>query len=252
MVEGERDRSLIDDELIRRRVRQIADAKPPEPRWQALSKHPLVTIFFGFVLTWTVGTLLTDQINEQRRETAQAAERARVRNEASAEAVASYARLLSEQQVRASMLLSALERSSRIEEVRDRKQAYDEAFAGWQANLQPTFLSIRESLGQRGYSPFEQFADETLVPLYAAVDSGLLAAYDAREAGLRTAELAHVEAMLAVAGNCGRAVASHLYQLLGAIAERLETTPEGISPESVQVLRIQCEADGASLLRREP
>jgi hypothetical protein len=149
LTDNDQQRALIDDELIRTRIRKLADEKPPESRWSRLSKHPLVTLFFGFMLTWTVGTLLTGQINEARRATEVATERARIRNEASADAVANYSRTLSGQEIRAAMFFSALERGARIEEVRERKRAYDDASASWRADLQPTLLAVRQSLGQR-------------------------------------------------------------------------------------------------------
>jgi hypothetical protein len=81
-----------------------------------------------------------------------------------------------------------------------------------------------------------------LIALYDSVDSVLVHAYDAREAGLPTHDLSEARPIFAVAGECGRALADHLYQLLGAIADPLNPSLDGFDANTIQLAAIQCDA----------
>lgn len=204
-----------------------------------MSHHPLTAIVVGFLLTWAVGTVLTNRVSEQREAALAAVERQREISEAGAEAIASYSRDLAAHHARASMLLESLRRGSRIEEIRQRKEAYDESSAQWKANLQFTMLGLRRAMRERGYSRYEQIVDEHLVPMYQRLDSLLMSQYHAREGGAPPQGIADAEALLAAAGRCGSGVADHLYQLIHAIADPVGE-PLGVSVESFRLLELQC------------
>jgi hypothetical protein len=100
-------------------------------------------------------------------------------------------------------------------------------------------LGLRRSTGERGYSWYEQIADETLRPMYKQVDSLLMQAYHARETGTALVGIAAAEELLAAAGRCGSGITDHLYQLINAIADP-RGEPMGVSVESRRLVELQC------------
>jgi len=57
---------VIDDEVLRARIRKIADEPPSPSRWKALSTSPLTAIVLGFVLTGILGASLTYYYNRKQ------------------------------------------------------------------------------------------------------------------------------------------------------------------------------------------
>lgn len=50
---------IINDEILRSKVRKLAGEQPPPSAWQRVSTNPLISVFLGFLLTGLLGGFLT-------------------------------------------------------------------------------------------------------------------------------------------------------------------------------------------------
>lgn len=65
------------------------------------------------------------------------------------------ANLIYNRRIRTAMLSSFLRRKASIEELTERKGKYDDAFVEWNSKLQQTYLTIRNTVGEKEYSLIE-------------------------------------------------------------------------------------------------
>ena len=169
-----------------RRVRgrgRIASTSPhgtasgnPKPTKGDILRHPLMILLATFCLSGIMGTLFTQWIIGRQRE----AEAARSESEARKQAVQNFSRYVYERRARAEMLASALGRGANLDEVKDRKKLYDEAYVSWNANNQSNLLLIREVLGASEYTYIERVVEVSLVgKIFRPLDGCLTRAYDA-------------------------------------------------------------------------
>ncbi len=91
--------------------------------------------------------------------------------------------LVYERRTRAGLLASAIRRNADVEEVRHRKQAYDEAYVDWNKNVMINLFAMREVAGDLKFTSLEPVFEDNLVSALADVDRCLTKAYDARMAG---------------------------------------------------------------------
>jgi hypothetical protein len=215
---------LIDDEIIRERVRRIMGKPPPTPWWSQLSRHPIFALVLGFFLTWGVGTLLTGQINREREEREARAERNRLQTETSMQAIRELSQLLDARNTRADMFLSSLRRNAAASEIRERKRAYGEAVARWGSSVQANLFAIRDAVEHITYSPAESPVEGYLNPHYRTLDSLLLHAYDRNSAKRPPGELDSARLQLRRAAFCGTTIVDELYQSL-AEQRRVQALP---------------------------
>lgn len=169
---------LIKDEEIRERVRRII--RDPSPAWlrelKSISANPLLIAIAVSILTAVVGPFLIASYNDKQR----ALEHDRVNYELSLKSIQEFSRLVDERYTRSTMLASALKRSAPIEEIRERKKQYDEAFVEWGTNLMANAFMIRNISNEPFYSQFEKYIDDGLTRLFRDIDRNLTRAYDNR------------------------------------------------------------------------
>jgi hypothetical protein len=172
--------AVIEDEVIRAKVRRLIDEKRPESRLAAFARHPLVLSLVGFLLTWGVGTLLTDNIKAGQLERDRALEADRARRTASIQAVNVLSSLIYDRRTRAELVLSAARRGAAPQELAARKAAYDSAYVTWNKNLQATLLGVRDIVGEKEYTDFESYVEFGLTPWFRDLDRLVTEAYDRR------------------------------------------------------------------------
>lgn len=95
-------------------------------------------------------------------------------------AIETIANLVYERRTRAGMVASAIRRNADVEEVRHRKQAYDEAYVEWNKNVMLNLFAIREAAGDLRFSALEPLFEDHLIAAMADVDRCVTKAYDAR------------------------------------------------------------------------
>jgi hypothetical protein len=85
-----------------------------------------------------------------------------------------------ERRTRAGMVASAIRRDADVEEVRHRKQAYDESYVDWNKNVMLSLFTIREVAGDLKFSSLEPVFEDHLISAMADVDRCITKAYDLR------------------------------------------------------------------------
>lgn len=92
--------------------------------------------------------------------------------------------LLYARRTRAGMVASSIRRDAAIEEVRERKRAYDDAYVAWNTEVRRNLFVIRDVMGdgKGGQASIEQDFEDSLVATLADVDRCITTAYDARVA----------------------------------------------------------------------
>lgn len=131
-------------------------------------------------------------------------------------AIETIAHLVYERRTRAGMVASAIRRNAEIDEVRHRKQAYDEAYVGWNKNVMLNLFAIREAAGDLNVSSLEPVFENNLIAAMADQDRCVTKAYDARLAGedakavLDSCRMAELHQYVL---DCGATFTNELYKL---------------------------------------
>ncbi len=132
------------------------------------------------------------------------------------QAIETIAHLVYERRTRAGMVASAIRRNADLEEVRHRKQAYDEAYVDWNKNVMLNLFAIREAAGDLKFSALEPVFEDHLIASMADVDRCVTKAYDARianqdgKAVLETCRMAELHQYVL---DCGATFTNELYKL---------------------------------------
>jgi hypothetical protein len=132
------------------------------------------------------------------------------------QSIESIAHLVYERRTRAGMVASALRRNAEMDEVRHRKQAYDEAYVDWNKNVLLNLFAIREAAGELKISSLEPFFEDGLVAGMADVDRCITQAYDRRVANgdakavLETCRMSELHQFVL---DCGATFTNELYKL---------------------------------------
>jgi hypothetical protein len=218
---------IVDDELIRERVRRVIAEPRSRPSWSQAAKHPLVTLVVGFLLTWGVGTLLTGRISQARLAREQASARARAEAEASAAAIKELSRVIDERYSRAEMLYASLARGAVLADVRVKQTAYEESYLRWRAGLHANLFTIRDAVGRTRYSEAEQAVGGRLARHSVELDTLLLRAVERRAAGRPAGPLDGVREKLTVVSECGTYILDYLYSSLAEERARLNRESRG-------------------------
>ena len=93
------------------------------------------------------------------------------------------ASLLYDRRTRAGLVVSSLRRNAEIDELRHRKQAYDEAYVDWNKNLRQNLFAIRDVMGESTFATLEQDFETYLVAPLSKMDSCVTRGYDLRITG---------------------------------------------------------------------
>jgi hypothetical protein len=137
-------------------------------------EHPLTLLVAGFIFTGVIGTLFSWRI--QAHDSGRADETRHYQS--STKAVADFSNALYLRYVRAGMVKAALSRGASVDEVRHRKELYDEALVQQESNVMSSFLLIREALKKQDYDDWEVQYDRALKPLLSNLDGSLTKATD--------------------------------------------------------------------------
>lgn len=132
------------------------------------------------------------------------------------QAIETIAHLVYERRTRAGMVVSAIRRNADIDEVRHRKQAYDEAYVDWNKNVLLNLFAIREAAGDLNVSSLEPMFEDHLVAAMADVDRCVTKAYDVRIASQDAKpvlEQCRMPELHQFVLDCGATFSNELYKL---------------------------------------
>jgi hypothetical protein len=114
------------------------------------------------------------------------------------------------------MVASAIRRGADVEEIRHRKQAYDEAYVDWNKNVMLNLFAIREAAGDLRFSALEPIFEDHLIAAMADVDRCVTNAYDVRLANAdakAVLEGCHMAELHQFVLDCGATFTNELYKL---------------------------------------
>lgn len=137
-------------------------------------------------------------------------------HQARRQSVQSIADLIYERRARAGMVVSTMRRGADNDELRFRKRAYDEVFVEWNKRIQNNVLQVREVVGARETTSFEQLMQDLLVPALTQVDVCLTKAYDLRLAGqdpMPTIEACRFPLLHQFTLDCAKGLTDELFRL---------------------------------------
>jgi hypothetical protein len=133
------------------------------------------------------------------------------------------------------MLASSMRRKASLDELRERKRLYDDAYAVWNTNHQANLFLVREVLQASDYSDFESDVENRLVgEIFRPLDSCLTRAYDARMAEQDPnpiLQACSVSDLIQQALDCGYALTNELYKLSSADGDALRGQQQGAESE---------------------
>ncbi len=193
------------------------------PFWKKLKSittnvlsHQLTGIGVGFLLTGVIGTLLSNYYSNKQFEREKFLEITNTRRSA----IQSFASLIYLRLSRADMLTSSLKRSAPLEEVKDRKKLYDDAYVSWNSNLQANLFLIRSVIEAKGYSDFEGHVEFRLTPILTKVDACLTQAYDQKLKNVnpkKVLESCKLKDILNLSQDCSYAITDGLFKIAAPI-----------------------------------
>jgi hypothetical protein len=131
-------------------------------------------------------------------------------------AIETIAHLVYERRTRAGMVASSIRRNAEIDEIKQRKQAYDEAYVDWNKNVMLNLIAIREAAGDLNVSSLEPVFEDHLIAAMADQDRCVTKAYDARIAN-QDAKLVLEDCRMAALHqyvlDCGATFTNELYKM---------------------------------------
>ncbi len=132
------------------------------------------------------------------------------------EAVKLMSNLIYERRTRAGMVVSSMRRQADTEELRQRKRQYDEVYVDWNKNVRLNLFVIREVMGEKALSAFEQDFEELLIHPMSLIDNCLTKAYDVKLSGqdpLPLLEACQMPMLHQLVLDCGATFTNEVYKL---------------------------------------
>jgi hypothetical protein len=179
--------NTLEQGTLRKKIEELAlseeikkSFRSPRSFWE----HPLTLLLIGFMFTGVIGTLFSWRI--QSHDSARTEETRHY--ESSTKAVVDFSNALYLRYVRAGMVKAALSRGATADEVRYRKQLYDEALVQQESDMLSSFLLIRDALKKQDYDDWEVQYDHRLKPLLSNLDDSLTKATDDYLRQLKTSD----------------------------------------------------------------
>jgi hypothetical protein len=132
------------------------------------------------------------------------------------EAIKLMSNLIYERRTRAGMVVSSMRRLADTEELKHRKRLYDEVYVDWNKNVRLNLFVIREVMGEKALSAFEQDFEELLIHPMSLIDNCLTKAYDMKLGGqdpLPVLEACQMPMLHQLVLDCGATFTNEVYKL---------------------------------------
>jgi hypothetical protein len=132
------------------------------------------------------------------------------------EAIKLMSNLIYERRTRAGMVVSSMRRLADPEELKHRKRLYDEVYVDWNKNVRLNLFVIREVMGEKALSAFEQDFEELLIHPMSLIDNCLTKAYDMKLGGqdpLPVLEACQMPMLHQLVLDCGATFTNEVYKL---------------------------------------
>jgi hypothetical protein len=132
------------------------------------------------------------------------------------EAIKLMSNLIYERRTRAGMVVSSMRRLADTDELKHRKRLYDEVYVDWNKNVRLNLFVIREVMGEKALSAFEQDFEELLIHPMSLIDNCLTKAYDLKLGGqdpLPVLEACQMPMLHQLVLDCGATFTNEVYKL---------------------------------------
>jgi hypothetical protein len=132
------------------------------------------------------------------------------------DAIKQMSNLVYERRTRAGMVVSSMRRLADTEELKHRKRLYDEVYVDWNKNVRLNLFVIREVMGEKALSAFEQDFEELLIHPMSLIDNCLTKAYDLKLAGtdpLPVLDACQMPMLHQLVLDCGATFTNEVYKL---------------------------------------
>jgi hypothetical protein len=132
------------------------------------------------------------------------------------DAIKQMSNLIYERRTRAGMVVSSMRRLADVEELKHRKRLYDEVYVDWNKNVRLNLFVIREVMGEKALSAFEQDFEELLIHPMSLIDNCLTKAYDLKLAGqdpLPILDACQMPMLHQLVLDCGATFTNEVYKL---------------------------------------
>jgi hypothetical protein len=167
----------VEQATLRKKIEELAlseeikgSFRSPRSFWE----HPLTLLAAGFIFTGIIGTLFSWRIQAHDSERTEETRH----YQSSTKSVVDFSNALYLRYVRAGMVKSALSRGATADEIRYRKQLYDDALVQQESSVMGSILLIREAVKKQDYDDWEVQYDRRLKPLLRNLDDSLTKATD--------------------------------------------------------------------------
>ena len=161
--------SLVKEESKKLAIKKILDEGKRDSILDRL-KHPLLSVFVGFLLTGVVGSWMTNYYQEQDK-------KVQLQREAHNH-IRQFSESLESRRTEAAYLRSGLIRGLDKETLIKRKDAYDHSVVEWNKNILGDLLTFREYSESRSRIFIEESIEKELVPIFRIIDNCLTEEFD--------------------------------------------------------------------------
>jgi hypothetical protein len=151
--------------------------RPSGRAWKvfgAALTSPIGLIIISFLLTGVAAAMFSkhlDDLSKAREWEFSARQRG-------IESVRIISDILYERRIRGVLVWSSISRNASIDELKDRKKSYDDAFVRWNSAIQSNMFRVREMFHAENHTGFELMYENNVSSLLFVQDSCLTSAYD--------------------------------------------------------------------------
>jgi hypothetical protein len=210
MIQEDLDK-VISDEMLRSRIRKIITGEKRR-KIDNFLRHPLFMLVAGFALTWGVGQTLSNKFKRNQLENEKKIEEIKSKRQNGFVIINQISELLYARYTVSSLLESSLKRNATIEELKDRKKAYDEIYMKWNTNIQITELAVRDITSDSVFSRLDSIIQKCLSTRYRQIDQWLTEGYDAKINHQKwEASKQPIAGSLLACLNCSYAISNYLW-----------------------------------------
>lgn len=227
----------IPKELLNLKKRELSNKED----LKELSRHPLIIVIISFMLSGIVGAVISNFFNKKELERNHLFQITAIRRSS----IQDFSRLIYLQRSRADMLESSFRRSADIEEIKERKKLYDDAFVEWNSKLQSNLFLIRNVVNAHNYSMFEQNVEFHLVPIFQGIDNCLTQAYDKRlqnQDPTSFLKKCKTNRLLQVSLDCSYAITDELFTIAEPIQAKKSRNQAQLLKKANKVISRRCNS----------
>lgn len=238
-------RKFVEDEVKRHEINKILDKPTRISLLLRFSKHPLVAIAIGFLLTGVAGSLISDHLQSE-------AKKKELQRQAFSH-IREFTQSVHSRLTESRYLTSAFRRGIVGEELSFRKKEYDASVKNWNVYLLSHLLTFREYSEAKSRMFFEETIEDHLGTVLRALDRCVTANYDSTnsEKSVNNGQRCYVtdgeenfsvdvHYLIRAADECTYEITSALFHFVSLNLKVHDQSWSKSSPAMMEVFRSSC------------